>query len=397
MDAMSYEYLYRSQTHRSSVPLTSDFPPSQIDHHTQGPVTTKYAHSSSVPLANSLHSNTILPIVIPQTSRALRGVYYSPFLRAYPETLQQFGIGKHDFIRFIDNLNEAFISSPFFFGITLAASAVGFVPVVAAQVVGGVVATASSFAGTANSHVRTKRFVKAVNKNLFEPVGLQVRLLSTKNMLRAVNVDEQNFALPPLPEFNAPETQQEGEDPRRRWMQALDGIVSPLDYNAPEFTKQDNWLKQVGGWAAKHQDMKQAKSLTKRRENAKKAIGAAHEQAALNEKSIEYTIRDLEASLNALIFQTSIDGYADFEKHRDIAKYEEALRQEQSKLIHERIKKEEIAKKAIQKIDKKEQKVVQKIRWIVITPTSNAEVADEDIDDGVEDVNPLNASRHMSY
>ncbi len=59
------------------------------------------------------------------------------------------------------------------------------------------------------------------------------------------------------------------------------------------------------------------------------------------------------------------------------------------RLIAERVKKDEVTEKAVGKVDKKEQKAVQKIRWVVITPSTCLEVADEDIDDGVEDVHPL--------
>ena len=330
-----------------------------------------------------------MPIVIPQTSRALRGVYYSPFLRAYPETLDTVGISKADFIRFIDDLNEAFISSPFFYGVMLAGTIVSFVPEIAAQVVGGVVATASSFASTANSHARTKLFVKAANDDIFAPRGLQLRLLNTKNMLQAIHVDEELFKLPPLPEFIAPEWEQEREDPRRRWMQALKDVVSPLDYDAPDFSEQDSWLKKAGAWTAKHQDKRQAKSLTKRRGKAKETLDAAQEKAAQNEQIIQCAIKGLQADLDALRLQTSGDPKAEARRQRDIVEYEKAIHQQQANLITEREKKDEVTEKAIGKVDKKEQKVVQKIRWVVITPSTSSEVADEDIDDGVEDVHPL--------
>lgn len=115
-----------------------------------------------VPVMPRLLEET-LPIIIPQTSRALRGVYYSPFLRAYPEALEAHGISKENFIRLIDDLNESFISSPFFYGVMIAGTAVSFVPELAAQIIGGTVAAAAGFAGTANSRLRSKVFVKAAN------------------------------------------------------------------------------------------------------------------------------------------------------------------------------------------------------------------------------------------
>ena len=347
--------------------------------------------NSSPEMSTLLLPKDKLPIVIPQTSRALRGVYFSPFLRAYPETVEAVGISKTDFIRFIDDLNEAFISSPFFYGLMLAGTVASFVPEVAAQVVGGVVATASSFASTANSHVRTKAFVKAANREIFEPRGLQVRLLNTKKMLEAIHVDEAAFALPPLPEFNAPETQNQREDPRRRWMQALDGVVSPLDYDVPAFSTQDNWLKKAGAWTAKKQDKKRARSLTERREKAKKTIDEAEEEAIEREQLIRSTIQSLEEDVGALSMQPPAkDSKAEEKRQRVMAEYQEALSEEQTKLMEERLKRREATEKVVRKVDKKEHKVVQKIRWVVITAkTDEEEIGNADIDDGVEDVHPL--------
>ena len=372
-------------------PPTSNFRSEHLrsSHLLPGTLPVSNSTPSMVSLTSTLLPKSTLPIVIPQTSRALRGVYFSPFLRAYPETLDTIGISKADFIRFIDNLNEAFMSSPFFYGVMLAGTIASFVPELAAQVVGGVVATASSLASTANSHVRTKHFIKAANNDIFAPRGLQVRLLNTKNMLQAINVDEGTFKLPTLPESNAPELEKTHEDPRHRWMQALKNVVSPLDYNAPDYSEQDSWLKKAGAWTAKHQDKRQAMSLTKRREKAKKTIDAAQEEAVQNEQIIECAIKDHEADLYALSLQPSDDPKAESKRRRDMVGCEEAIHQEQAKLIDERKKKDEVTEKAIGKVDKKEHKVVQKIRWIVITPSTGSEVADEDIDDGVEDVHPL--------
>ena len=364
-------------------------------HHMQTEGVDGYYHEP--PKSNFPETSTLLlpmdtlPIVIPQTSRALRGVYFSPFLRAYPETIKAVGISKTSFIRFIDDLNEAFISSPFFYGLMLAGTAASFVPEVAAQVVGGIVATASSFASTANSHVRTRLFVKAANREIFEPRGLQVRLLNTKKMLEAIHIDEAAFALPPLPEFNAPETQIQHEDPRRRWMQALDGAVSPLDYDAPAFSAQDDLLKKAGAWTAKKQDKKQARSLTKRREKAKKTIDAAEEEAVGREQVMQRIIQSLEADVEALSVQPPArDAKAEEKRQRAMAVYQKALSEEQARLMEVRLKRSRVTEKAVGKVDKKEHKVVQKIRWVVITAkTDEEEIGDVDIDDGVEDVHPL--------
>lgn len=336
-----------------------------------------------------------LPIIIPQTSRAFRGVYYSPFLRAYPEVLEAHGISKPDFIRLIDDLNESFISSPFFYGIMIAGTAVSFVPELAAQVVGGVVATAASFAGTANSRLRSKLFVKAANQDVFGPIGLHIRILNTKDMLEAIKVDEEKFKLPPLPEYNKPESWQESEDPRHRWMKALEGIVSPLDYDVPDYSKQESWLKKAGAWTAKVQDKRQAKSLMKRREKAQDKIAAAYDEHALNEERIQIRIDALRKELDTLTAQTSDvdtdydDPKVELRRQADIAECENAIRREESQLVYERANRDEIGEVAAAKVDKKEHKVVQKIRWVVIIPGTEDEGDDEDADNELEEVRTL--------
>lgn len=336
-----------------------------------------------------------LPIIIPQTSRALRGVYYSPFLRAYPEALEMHGISKQDFIRLVDDLNESFISSPFFYGVMIAGTAVSFVPELAAQVVGGVVATAAGFAGTANSRLRSKLFVKAANQDVFGPRGLHMRLLNTKDMLEAIKVDEEKFKLPPLPEYNKPESWQESEDPRHRWMQALEGIVSPLDYDVPDYSKQESWLKRAGAWTAKVQDKRQSKSLMKRREKAQDKIAAAHDEHALNEERIQLRLDALRNELDALTAQIS-DADTDYEdpkielrRQADIAECENAIRREETQLVYERANRDEIGEAAAAKVDKKEHKVVQKIRWVVIMPGTGDEGDEEDADNELEEIRTL--------
>lgn len=339
----------------------------------------------------SLVSGGILPIVVPQTSRSLRGVHYSPFLRAYPTTLADHGIDKAEFIRFIDNLNEAFIASPFFYALTVIGSAVSFVPELAAQIVGSVIASVSELGSLGTSKLRTKSFVKAQNENLFEPHGLQIRILNTGKMLQAIHVDKEELNLPPLPENYVLDSTEENEkeDPRRRWLQALDTVIAPLEYTPSDFTEQDNWLKKAGAWTAKRQDKNQAKALNKRRGKAQKAVQAAEEEALLNQQIIKHTIENLQSNLASLSVQKADTAVAEAQRQRDVARCEAEIGMQRMMLINEEIKKNKATEKAISKVDKKEQKIVQKIRWVVITAGTSNEVADDDIDDGVEDVQSL--------
>lgn len=112
------------------------------------------------------------PIAIPATSKKLG----SPFLRAYPPVLEQYGISSSQFLDLIDELNRSAVKSPPLQVLGLAGTVVSFVPIHTAQIVGTAVDVGSKVAAYAVSKGRTELFIRKVNKNIFVPLGLKLEI-----------------------------------------------------------------------------------------------------------------------------------------------------------------------------------------------------------------------------
>lgn len=262
------------------------------------------------------------PIVIPQTSTKLLERNLAPFSRAYPIQLEQYGIGKEEFIKIIDELNECFVLSPAFQVVKMAGMAVGMVPSPTLIGIGMGIQVAAGLGGLGMTYGRTKAFVKKVNQNVFDKHGLQLRVLTTEKMMEAIGEaeGERKLNLAPLPQFDqgewdpkSPET-----DPRLRRMTALKGRVGELDWNVPEPQMSKNILKKMGDWQAQ----KQAKSVEKRHEKMCKKVN----------------------------------------KHANSSSE----------------KKRQKGEKKREKFEKREGKTTQRIRWICIIPKSQSDLIEED-------------------
>ncbi|PWN31596.1 uncharacterized protein FA14DRAFT_162573 [Meira miltonrushii] len=264
------------------------------------------------------------PIVIPQTSAKMLQKNLAPFSRAYPTQLAQYGIRKEEFIKIIDELNECFILNPAFQIMRMAGMAVGCVPSPTLIGIGAGLQVAAGLGGAGMTYMRTKAFVKKMNKNLFDQHGLQMRIFSTEKMMKAIGEPEgeRRLNLAPLPEFDgewdptSPET-----DPRLRRMTALKGRVGELDWNVPEPVMSKNVLKKMGDWQAQ----KQAKSVQKR-----------HEKMC-----------------------SKVNKYQNATTHKERQK----------------------GARKVEKLEKREGKTTQRIRWICIVPKSQSELIDDESED----------------
>ena len=263
------------------------------------------------------------PIVIPQTSAKLLQQNLSPFSRAYPVQLAQFGIEKEEFIKIIDELNECFVLSPAFQVIKMAGMAVGCVPSPTLIGIGAGLQIAAGLGGLGVTYARTKAFVKKVNKNVFDQYGLQMRIFTTEKMMEAIGEPEgeRKLNLAPLPDFDcewdptSPQT-----DPRLRRMTALADRVGELDWNVPEPVMSKNVLRKMGDWQAQ----KQAKSVQKRHEKVCSKVN----------------------------------------------KYQNSSSE----------KKRRKGERKVEKIEKREGKTTQRIRWICIVPKSQSEQLADDME-----------------
>lgn len=241
-----------------------------------------------------------------------------------------------------------------------------------AMAVGGVLQFGSVMASASVSFVRVRKFMKEANATIFAPRGLVCKLQTTKKMMAEVGFTDTDakgkLKLPPLedvqdlgaynPEVaieNGPEGKKPlDKDPRLLRLQALEGYIAPLDFDVSANPTSEGKLSKMGQaplrWMNKKQmkklDDAKAKSLKKREKYSSKVeaeeIKAQNEIAELDRrmeglKEDERLALEMEKKLK---FEKRDAAIADIYKGTD---------------------------KKMNKMYKKEEKVTNRILWIVIT------------------------------
>lgn len=329
-----------------------------------------------------------LPIVLPQTSKSFRGAFYSPFVRAYVPELEAHNLSQSDFLTFIDGLNEAFVANPVFEGFGVAGAVMQqFYGVHPVQWAGMGLQFASGAASAATSYARTRAYVKAVNADLFHPNGLHVGIFTTKKMMAKVGHPEERLSLPPLDttdeldesalsreaSSSSGTTRATSEDARMRRIRALQGYVMPLDFDVPAAVTPDNLLKRMGAAQATRQAKKQAKKDSKRRDKALskrfEKLDKADEKIAEIERDLAKEMRKMEKEMGKSKARESSKERRKIE--RDFEKEERKLQEDLEKAVRKRERKVEKhgmgEGEELPKLDRREEKTANKIRWVVIT------------------------------
>ena len=329
------------------------------------------------------------PIVVPQTSTKLLERNVSPFARAYPVELSPV-ISPEEWLKFTDGLNEAFLAAPLIRLVGAAGGMVSFDPTGFVGWIGMGVQIGSGILGGVTSIARTKSFIKKVNASTFRPLGLRVAVMSTTKMMREIGIPP-GVKLPPLPEFDENWSAESPQlDPRRRRLATLGNNVAELDWVVAPMQMPDNFMRKAGAWQAKMNEKgarrKHRKGLAKVKEMQDKVAEAEEkgnkELMALNNKRGKAADR-LAQQGNSRKAQEDY-----WDKMRDIDKEEAKVKED----LAEEIRKE--SKNAREEGDKhveKEQKFMQRIRWIVVTkfdwPAAEAQgVTEADyVDTGIDE------------
>ena len=138
---------------------------------------------------------------------------------------------------------------------------------------------ASGAASNATSYIRTREYVKATNQNLFNPAGLRLRVLKTKDMIKRVGYPEEKLQLPQITtEVDLDEvrglkakdaaaklvSQSSLDDPTVRRVEAMKGYVLPLNTDVPAQTFPDNLLRKMGAAQASKSARKQGEKSSKK-------------------------------------------------------------------------------------------------------------------------------------
>ena len=327
-------------------------------------------------------------------------------MRAYSSELEACGIQKTEFVTFIDGLNESFVGHPIYQGLGIVGGVMSmFYGVSPVQWAGTGLQVASGVASAGTSYFRTKAYVKAMNKDLFNPAGLHINIMTTAKMMQKVGYPESRLQLPPLDLSGDLETansldlrpkdaarvvaanQSPDDDPRMRRLKALEGYVAPLDLNVPAHETPDNLLRKMGAAQAARLSRKQNKKLMKGNSRyIKKSMKADRKQRKVDAKVEKMERKFAEKSGG---FQGYASGSADPREQdktsREYEKMQRKIDRKMAKADGKINKKAERADDSRRKTSRKEEKTAHKIRWIVISNWERrGEGSDEDSMPGSE-------------
>lgn len=169
------------------------------------------------------------------------------------------------------------------------------------------------------------------------------------------------------------------KDPRLLWLQALEGYIAPLDFNVSEPSPLESWLSRVGqkplNWANNRQMKaleKAHKKWHKPRDSKASAISAPTLDSSNTSTTTNTNIEMVHHSQGNFI-QGSGDDSALLEGLRLGAREEEEKRMKTIKETNGGVDKK------LEKAYKKEEKVANRILWIVIAKVDGTPVEEESL------------------
>ncbi|KAL1637570.1 hypothetical protein SLS56_000708 [Neofusicoccum ribis] len=342
------------------------------------------------------------PVVIPQTINMFYVRSFSPFARAYPPSFAELPnpIGEEEFLTFIDGLNNAFMMNPFFQAGFMASGMIMSVPILPVQLAGGGVQALAAIGSASITLIRGRKYLKKVNAEIFNPRGLAVRICTTKKMMGAVGMNETKLTLPPLEdtndlEFGLSHTESgrstpalEGsvpEDPRMRRLRALEGHVTHITFDVPPQPLPEGALKRYSTAPTRWMNSRNMRGLLKNRD---KGLKQQQEKAAELDEELTATNREIEELERLAIAQETVEdqymrnqarsaGAGGRPAHQRMPSQDLIASRERKAQIIEEIKK--AGEKKMKKSDKKEERIANRILWIVITSLDNAPPEDEEL------------------
>lgn len=317
--------------------VSDDAPPSYGESMSQERVATRTASTEGLQK----------PIAIPATDAKLG----SPFLRAYPPSIEGFGMPKETFMHFLDDLNRVAVKNPPLQVLGLASNFVGFVPLQSAQIAGAAMGAVSAVGTYVVSKGRTELYLRKANKDIFKPRGLKVEIGKAEALAKIADMpqldasgklDKDTPLLNPVEKWELKPTVS-GQDRRLR---AFEPWIAKLELdNLPQIDTPSNPLSKWSAAASEQQRKKGEKKLMKSRQKAYK-------------KGPEGVDRKHERRMQKLEARA-----AEAEEMGDMKRLAKAER----KMAKREDKYDERMSKAEQKVTKnKEEKSTRKILWLII-------------------------------
>ncbi|KAI1421472.1 hypothetical protein F5Y12DRAFT_706395 [Xylaria sp. FL1777] len=210
------------------------------------------------------------PIVVPATAASLG----SPFLRAYPPSLQAFQLSRNDFLDVLDGLNRVAVQSPPLRALGLVGEVLGVVPLSSTQMAGLALSSAAQIGTVALSKGATEVYLRKVNKEIFAPRGLKMEIAKLEAMARvnklpildaAGRIRSDVQVLQPL--LDEQEIQTMGR--AQRWLRALEPWVQPLELETlPPINMDTNLWGRIHTSASEQERKNSEKKVLKDRSKA---------------------------------------------------------------------------------------------------------------------------------
>jgi hypothetical protein len=243
------------------------------------------------------------------------------------------------------------------------------------QFVGMGLQATSDLSSAATSYMRTKAYLGACNAAFFHPAGLHASVLSTKDMLARIGHPDVRLGLPPSETAGdlglasssvAMNPLGDGAEqglitpvdvPRTRRLKALEGYIAPLDFDVPAVVPPEGLLAKMSAWQAHRVASKNEQKDAKKHANSQSRQSCDGELREKDGKKLDRKFAKLEKSLD------KPDGKR---KEKNVRRAQEKYDRTQRKVERRAEKSVEKAEKGKGKVDDKEERQANKIRWIVI-------------------------------
>ncbi|KAH8172495.1 hypothetical protein LIA77_06750 [Sarocladium implicatum] len=334
-------------------------------HEVTSPFSPSLPSQSSLPSQPSLLSQPSLSpsnldkiIAIPATSPKLG----SPFLRAYPPALDQFGIPQNVFLDFLDRLNRVAVASPPVQLLGLAGNIVSMVPLHTAQIVGGVVNATATISTVVMSKSAVAMHMRDANAQIFAPRGLKAEVAKLETVaqltgLPVLNAEGKVDKRSPVIGLLLDDSSQDGAGQelsvQHRRIAALRQWTSPLVIeNLPVIEKPQNAIGKMNSSVSERQRRKEEEKMDKERRKHQ-------EKWSKDSRSLE---EDLHKEMEKLRHEEEkIIGKGGRRMQRELEK----LAREKEKVLREHEKETAKLQKDTMK-DNKEEEAMRKILFLVI-------------------------------
>jgi hypothetical protein len=244
--------------------------------------------------------------------------------------------------------------------------------------------------------MRTKAYLKACNADFLHLAGLHAAVVSTKDMMGRIGHPDERLRFPSRATSDeldraASSTSDDGlgdgaeqgpvnpmQTPQMRRLDLLKGYIALLDFDVPAVVPPENLLAKMSAWQAHRIASKNDQREAKKQAKSQSRQSDGGELRERDGRKLDRKLTKLERSLDKQ------DGKR---KERDVRRAQEKYDREQRKVERKIEKRVEKAGKGKWKVDDKEERQANKIRWIVIDQWQGGE------DDAASDVGSLRSEQ----